>query len=328
MEVVMRRFALALALLSSPAAFAQPAGAQAETLFRQGRDLMTAGKTAEACTSFQESEKLEPAVTTLLNLAGCREKLGQLATAWGQFLEAERQTRSATTASDRQLHDIAKKRAATLEPRVSKLEIDVPDANKQDGLEIKRGDEAIDAGAWNRALPVDGGTYTITATAPGSKPWSTQLTIAAEHDSKKIEIPKLEPAPQQPATPAGPTNPTGPTAPPPPPIMPASRPSRTVPIVVGAGAVVLLGGSLAFDLWGDSTYNDAKAEMTSQSRRTSLYDSANTKRYAAIGFGVGGVAAAGVAVWLFLRAGHDDAASERTVRIVPSPTGIAIVGSY
>jgi hypothetical protein len=322
----MRRLALALALLSSPGALAQPAGAQAETLFRQGRDLMTAGKTAEACTAFQESEKLEPAVTTLLNLAGCREKLGQLATAWGLFLDAERQTRSATSASDRQLHDIANKRAATLEPRVSKLEIDVSDASKQDGLEIKRGDERVDAGMWNRALPVDGGTYTITASAAGSQAWSTQLTIAAEHDSKKIDIPKLVPAPQQPVTPTGPTGPTAPTTPNPP--ATESQPSRTVPIVVGAGAVVLLGGSLAFDLWGDSTYNDAKAELTSQSRRNSLYDSANTKRYAAIGFGVGGAAAAGVAVWLFLRAGHSNAASEQAVHLVPSPTGIAIVGSY
>lgn len=319
----MRRIVVAFVLLSSSMTLAQPAGAQAETLFRQGRDLMASGKTAEACSAFQESQRLEPAVTTLLNLAGCREKLGQIATAWGLFLEAERQTRSATTAADRQLHDVAQKRAAGLEPRISKLEIDVPDASKLDGLEIKRGEERIDAGAWNRALPVDGGTYTISATAPKSLPWSTQITIGGEHDSKTVQVPKLAPAPEQPvpvATAAVPADHE--TAP------PAASPSRTVPIAVGAGALVLLGGALAFDLWGNSTYDDAKAEMTSQARRDSLYDSANTKRYVAIGLGVGGIAAAGVATWLFLRGGHEEPASGQAVRVVPTSNGVAVLGSF
>jgi hypothetical protein len=317
---------VALVLLSSSSAFAQPAGAQAETLFRQGRDLLAKGKTAEACSAFQESQRLEPAVTTLLNLAGCREKLGQIATAWGLFLEAERETRSATTPADRQLHDVAQKRATSLEPRISKLEIDVPDANKVDGLEVKRGDEKIDAGMWNRALPVDGGTYTIAATGPSSLPWTTQITIAAEHDSKTLEIPKLAPAPHQDTPPATPvaTTTTNVHAT----VTPAAAPSRAVPIAVGAGAVVLLGGALVFDLWGDSTYNDAKAEMTSQAHRDSLYDSANTKRYVALGLGVGGIAAAGVATWLFLRGGHDESSTAQAVRVVPTGNGLAVLGSF
>jgi hypothetical protein len=319
----MRRLALTLVLLWPSLALAQQAGAQAETLFRQGRDLMAAGKLPEACSAFAESEKLEPAVTTLLNLAGCREKNHQIATAWGLFLEAERQTREATNAADRQLHDVAKKRAAALEPRTSKLEIDVPDASKVDHLEIKRGDDPVDSGAWGRALPVDGGTYTISASAQGFETWSTQITLAAEKDSKKVDVPKLVALPPQ-STPA-------PIATP----VPVDRgvhatvhvaPSRTLPIAVGAGAVVLLGGALGSDLWGDSTYNAAKAEMTSQSRRDSLYDSANTKRYAAIGLGVGGVAAAGVAVWLFLRPGsHQD---EQAVRVVPTHNGVAVMGGF
>lgn len=321
----MRRLVVAVVFLSSSAALAQPAGAQAEVLFRQGRELMAAGKTAEACNAFAESQKLEPAVTTLLNLAGCREKNGQLATAWGLFLDAERQTRSATAASERQLHDVAQKRAAGIEPKVSKLEIDVPDGSKLDGLEVKRGDERIDSAMWNRALPVDGGTYTITATAQGFQPWSTQLTISSEKDSKKLEIPKLQPAPKQ-AVPATTTTttpaPAQPTAVEPSP----AKPSRTVPLAIGAGAVVLLGGAVVFDLLGDSNYNDAKAEMTSQSRRDSLYDSANSKRSVAIGLGVAGVAAGGVAVWMFLRGGHDQ--PERSVQIVPTSNGLAITGSY
>lgn len=323
----MRRLVVALLACSPSAVLAQPAGAQAETLFRQGRDLLRAGKTAEACTAFEESEKLEPAVTTLLNLADCREKNGQLATAWGLFLDAERQTRSATKTAEKQLHDVAQKHAASLEPRVSKLEVDVPEGSKLDGLEVKRGDERIDMAMWNRSLPIDGGTYTITASAPGSQAWSTQLTIASEHDSKKVEIPKLvapkqEPQqPTQPAVPAASAEPAEHDATP-------EAPSRTVPIAIGAGAVALIGGAVAFDLWGDSTYNDAKAEMMSQSRRDSLYNSANTKRYVAIGMGIGGIAAGGVAVWMFLHARHADSSSEQAIHLVPTHNGVAIVGGF
>jgi hypothetical protein len=48
------------------------------------------------------------------------------------------------------------------------------------------------------------------------------------------------------------------------------RRGSLVPVAVGAGAVVLLGGALGFSLWGDSTYDEAKAEMTDQARREAM----------------------------------------------------------
>ncbi|HSN28112.1 MAG TPA: hypothetical protein VLT45_17620, partial [Kofleriaceae bacterium] len=122
----------------SGVASAQSAGAQAEVLFRDGRKLMGEGKYAEACAALEESQKLEAATTTLLNLASCREKLGQLATAWGLFLEAERQTRSASDAPSVKLHEVAQAHASALESRVSKLEINVPDKSRIDHLSITR----------------------------------------------------------------------------------------------------------------------------------------------------------------------------------------------
>jgi hypothetical protein len=320
----MTRFIVAIILVTSSIAAAQPAGAQAEVLFRQGRDLMTAGKLAEACNAFEESQKLEPAVTTLLNLAGCREQLGQLATAWGLFLDAERQTRSSANASAQQLHDVAQARAGKLESRVSKLTINVPQKSQVDGLEIARSGDRIDAVMWNRALPIDGGTYTITAHAPGTNTWSTQVTIAEEGDSKTVEIPDLRDLPRDlvPTAPAKPPIASDSSAP-----LPSSSSVKLVPIVIGAGAVALLGGALGFDLWGDATYNDAKAETTSQAHRDALYDSANDKRYAAEGLAVGGVAAAGVAVWMFLRSRGDDHATARH-EVVVSPAGVAVVGQF
>lgn len=328
----MTRYLLVFATLAvSASSYAQPAGAQAEVLFREGRDLMAAGKYAEACAAFDKSQQLDPAVTTLLNLAGCREKNGQLATAWGLFLDAERQTRTKTDPTSMKFHDVAKQRAAALEPRVSKLTISVPQKSMVNGLEISRGSERIELVMWNRALPIDGGTYTITAHAPGANAWSTQVTIGAERDAKTVDIPDLRNLPADLAAKPAPKKPepevTEPdqvdsgTA--------SSGSSRALPIAIGASGVALLGAAVGFELWGRSTYDDAKAETTDQARRDSLYDSANKKRYLAQGFAIGGVACVGVAVWLYLR-GHADHNAETASRhqVIVSPSGIAFAGRF
>jgi len=330
--VILRRTVVTcfLLVLATPAS-AQPAGTQAQELYDQGRALVASGKTVEGCAAFDQSQKLEPEITTLIALATCRERLGQLATARKLFLEAEQQTRSASDRTTAQLHQIALDRAGKLELRLSKLTIRVPDKIKIDGLEIWRDKERIPAEEWNQALPLDGGTYTITARAPGAEEWSTQIALAFESDDRTVDIPELRkiaqklddrpnaPAARHPAVPPEPSDPLGPRG-------------IGLPIAVGAGAAVLLGGALGFSLWGDSTYDDAKAEMMDQARRDALEGSANRKRYAAQGFAIAGVGCTGVAVWLYLRhrSTRADATSSRAgqVMIAPTASGIGVVGRF
>src|SRR5215475_12571230 len=273
----MKYATLVLLALAARTADAQPSGAQAETLFRQGQELIAKGKFAEACAAFDASQKLDPTIATLLNQAACREKNGQLATAWGMFLEAERQTRNATDAGTQQLHQVAATKAAKLEPRLSTLTITVPDGSRVAGLQVLRSGEAVDPGAWNRALPVDGGAYRISARAPGNAEWSSTVTVGNEHDVKAIEIPKLKATLEQ---------------------LPVSMDaqgdssvaiersrSKLVPLVLGGTAVALAGGALGFELWARSTYNSSKTEVDND-KQTSLWHSANTKRYVAEGLGM------------------------------------------
>lgn len=315
------------------AARAQPSGAQAETLFRQGKDLMARGKIAEACAAFDASQKLDPTIATLLNQAACREKNRQLATAWGQFLEAERQTRNATDDNGRQLHQTAANHAAKLEPRLSTLTIAVPAESRVGGLQVTRGGEPVDPGAWNRALPVDGGSYKITASAPGNAEWSTIVAVGDEHDVKTVEIPRLKAAaliPPRPPVSSSSASPA-PSA--------AERPdtgspprSKLVPLAVGGGAVALAGAAIGVALWGSSTYDKAKAEPDN-ARQDSLWHSANTKRYVAEGLGAASLACAGVAVWLYLRPGNESPAAHASrVHVAPmiagDTAGLLLIGEY
>jgi hypothetical protein len=94
--------------------------------------------------------------------------------------------------------------------------------------------------------------------------------------------------------------------------------------------LTLLGGGLGSELWAESKYDAAKSEMTSQPRRDSLYNSANTTRYVAEVIAVSGFAAGGVAVWLYLRdrTRELDVTTNAGVRVMPAATGVAVAGYF
>jgi hypothetical protein len=307
-------FVIALAvtaLAGARIARAQPAGAQAEVLFKQGIALMDAGNFGEACSAFDASDKLEPALSTLLNRADCREKNNQLASAWGLFLDAERQTRAATDAPTQQLHMVAIDHAAKLEPRLSKLTVDVPVGVKLDGLVVRRGADLVDPGAWNHPLPIDGGKYTISAAAPGHDTWTTVIEVAPEGDAKTVDVVALERSPI---------------------VIPPHR--AKLPFILGGGAVVLIGTGLVFELSAESTYNQSKTEPD-DAKQTSLWQSANHKRYAAEGIAGAGLALAGIAVWRYLQHGTVESETQQMqISVVPTVSasgdrvGVTIGGEF
>ncbi|HWO20953.1 MAG TPA: tetratricopeptide repeat protein [Kofleriaceae bacterium] len=321
-----RVLVIPLIIATTAPAGAQPARAvspQADALFHRGREQMKRGKIAEACKAFEQSQNLEPKVTTLLNLAGCFEKLGRLATAQALFLQAERQTQAKSDDTMAQLHKVARDRAAKLQPRVSTLTLRVPDERNLARLEILRDDARVSTELWNRAIPIDGGTYTIVARAIGAEAWSTQVIVAAEADAKIVEVPELQPLPRKPdVSPAMPVRPA---------IEGGQRGGLGLPISMSVGAAALLGGAFGFSLWSDRTYGEAKAETMDQARRDSLEGSSNRKRYAAEGLVVAGAGCAVVAVWLFIRqrGGQTETAAARTgLRVAPTGSGIGIAGLF
>lgn len=161
--------------------------ADAQAAFELGRKLVLQGKFADACPKFEESERLDPGLGTMLFLADCYEKTGKIASAWGQFREAEA---IAIKQSD-QREQIAHDRAVRLEPKLSKVILKVDPANKVDGLHVTRDGDDIGEGVWNTPLPIDPGPHELGATAPGKTPWTERVDIAKDPSTITVVIPRL-----------------------------------------------------------------------------------------------------------------------------------------
>ncbi len=307
--------------------------ADAEALFNAGKQLMAARKFAQACEAFEASNSVDPRAGTFILLGECREQNQQLASASSAYKDA------LARAKDPRYRDYAKAKAKALESRLSSLTVSVSDESRVDDLTLTRNGKPFESLLWNQALPVDGGDYIITGRALGHEDWQTTVHIPNEGAKVSVEVPKLKELPRVTSSPAivslSPPALIPPLSPEPPegnhdaPAAPHAS-SKIVPLVVGAGSLMLLGGGVGFELWAESTYAAAKSEVTSQPRRESLYNSANTKRHAALAFAASGLAAGGAAIWLYLR----DRTNERgvmtntSVQVVPTAAGLALSGQF
>jgi serine/threonine-protein kinase len=253
---------LAVALLApgSPAG-AQPAPSgndrvAAEALFDEGRNLVAAGKIAEACPKFADSQRLDPSPSTLLNLASCWEKLGRTATAWVTYREAA----SASNALGRADYvATAQRHAEALAPKLARVTVEVP--HPVEGLELRRDGMVVSSVEWGQAIPVDPGTHTFQARAPGHAEW-TVAAVAQQGSLVTVTVPPLEALPEPAPAPA--------TAPAPPP--PATSPApaaeaparaggegslRTTGIVIGSAGVAGLVVAGTFAAFAKARYDDS-----------------------------------------------------------------------
>lgn len=317
-------------VLGTHAAAADPDVAKADALFAHGRAAMKAGKLAEACTNFDDSQKLAPATPTLFNQADCREKNGQLATAWQLFTEAELATRGAVDAVGKRLHQTAVARIAELAPRLSHITVEV--GAHPEGMTLRRDDTPLSAKAWNVRQPIDAGTYTFTARIGERDVWSETVTVAIAGDDASVEV-RLRPTASEPVSPVNApsaevstTAQVAATAPAPAAIdhqaTAVAKPSTFDAKLATVGAGVLLGGALALDLSANSTYSSAK-----QMHSTSMWSAANDQLYAAQGLLIAGLASSALATYFWV---HDRTEPKHSVApmIGQGAAGVVLGGSW
>ena len=327
------------ALPAAPAASAEePPAASAEaapiaqTLFEEGRRLMEAKQYAEACPKFEESLRLRPGTGTRMNLALCNEALGKTATAWAQFKEV---LFAAKKEGNEGREAFAKEHIDAIEPRLARLRIN---AEATPGLVIRRDGQEIPAAAIGTPIPVDPGTHTIEATAPGYSVWSTYIEIKGAAEAKTVAIPKLTPQPAHEGAGAGGPRPdTAPAA-------GGWGTRRIAGIAIGGAGVAALGVGVVLGIVAageaGSAEDDAAlcpGKVCSPAGREAI-DAASTKALVStVGVGVG-VAAIGVGAFLILTAGGSPAVTKEagrlpaTARLVPvigpSGGGVSVVGAF
>jgi hypothetical protein len=311
---------------------AAPAAAQsnnrvaAEALFKQARKLLDAGQYAEACEKLAASEELDPAVGTLLNLAHCYEKIGKTATAWSTYRDA---IAAAKASGQSERARVALRAADALEPALPRLTINLSPQASAARPAISRDGVAVLPELWGVTVPVDPGDHSISATAAGKKPWSSNVRVE-ERASQSVDVPALESAPPDvaPAAPTPPFHVTASQAAPVdqvheerPPFWNGKRIAGTALLSVGvAGAVVAVAEGLAFktnvDQESSLCKNDACAPGdVSQSQ--SLLGQARTDETVGIIAGVGGGVAVVVGAILWLTSGRGESASASAFEIRP-----------
>jgi hypothetical protein len=179
--------ALSAALSFSGRASAQSSTAQARALFKEARTLMDREHYEKACPKLEESLRLDYGMGTQFNLAHCWEKLGRTASAWGMFLDV---AAAASRENQTKRETAARERAAALEPKLTRLRIEVQ--APVDGLSVTRSGEEVGQAAWGEAMPVDPGSQHIEASAPGKKPWSKDIEVVGVGKTASVRVPSLE----------------------------------------------------------------------------------------------------------------------------------------
>ena len=172
--------------------------ATAQALFEAARVAVVHGDYAGACSKFAESQRLDPAPGTLLNLADCEEHLGHLARAWDAWHEGI----ALLPRADERLPP-ARQRAQALEGRLPRLLLRLaPSAPPT--TKLRCDDTEIGTASLGVPLPVDPGLHVVHAEAAGRAPSSTEVTLA-EGETRAIDVapgPPVAPPPESTPPPA------------------------------------------------------------------------------------------------------------------------------
>lgn len=241
----------------------------AQALYDEARQLVAAEKFEQACPKFKASYELDPAGGTLLNLADCYERQGKTALAWTTFKDA---LEAARHDGKNERIEFATQHLTTLEKRLSRLSVAVPEAARMPGLEVSVDGTPLADAAYGIALPIDPGTHRVRAVAPGKQAFEKSVEVpSSSAEQLKIELPRLADAPSAP--PVTPTQAERSPSPVQPTVKGSSTDkstARTLGFVAGGLGLVSVGvgsyfGLKAFDRW-DSRNRACESGCTAEAK--------------------------------------------------------------
>lgn len=311
--------ALAVVLLRSPASLAQPPApnASAEQRFRRGQSLIQAGRVAEACREFEESQRLEPALGTLLNMANCHERIDRPLLAMREFQEAASAAHAAGIAD---VESFARERASTLAREIPSLEVRVDRTTAPVGLSVRLDSALIAPPEWGIPRPLEPGRYRIEASAPGRVSFQKELTLARGSGRLIVQIPNLLEA--APASESDTSSESG--------IAMRFGPRRIAAVVAGGVGLAGVATGTIFGLRSMSKHDDSERYCDSgrctDPRGVELSDQARSAgNVSTIAFAIGAAGLASGAFLWFTGETHESAA---TPRLGVGPSGLSVTGRF
>jgi tetratricopeptide (TPR) repeat protein len=260
--------------------------AAADALFRDARAAMQRGDYPTACAKLEESQRLDPAPGTLLNLAECEEKRGRLATAWEDYQGA-----LDTLGSNDERVALATQRAAALFPRLPKLVVRVAPGAPA-AARVKRDGVELGAASLGTELPVNPGRHEIVVVAPGRRARSYGVDATeGRAASITVDVGEPDPAAAVPAEPGAGGRPRG-------------NPTLGYVALGVGGAALLAGGVTGVLALGRARVADEHCDAAHTCDPTGLDANRDGKTFSTLStvlFATSALLVAGGLVWIFTR---------------------------
>jgi hypothetical protein len=269
---------------------------RALAVFQNGRELMAQKRYEEACHQFEESEKLDAGVGTLLNLGYCYEKLGKTASAWATYREA---AALAQGKGRLEWESAARERASRLENSLLRVVIQVQGQTAEDTLSVLVDGTPLPRSVWGEPAPLYPGQHEVRANAAHRRPVTVTFEVNAEH-VPTVVVPVLDPDASPDAVVEAPLRLTSASA-------RAVYTRRSAALALGGVGVAALGVSAILGLTAISTYHDADCNALHQCTLAGgdtisrAYTEGNIATAAAA---VGGVALVGAGILWFTGPSH------------------------
>jgi hypothetical protein len=256
---------------------------RAEQLYVEGKQLAAQGNYAEACPKLEESQKIEPAIGTQLDLADCYERTHRPATALGTYREV---ARIAQMSGQHDRQHAAEERIAQLERTAPRLFVIF--MVRAPGLRVERDGVPMTEAELASGEIVDPGEHVVRATAPKFREYQARVQIVEGAGPVVLDVVALEREPEPP---------------PPSAASPGLSPFRIAAIAtVSTGLAALVVGGV-FGVTAIAKKNDAGCVGVdcgaTPDHARSLHDAQTAATTSTVFFVVGGVlVAGGVALWL------------------------------
>jgi hypothetical protein len=308
--------ALALGLGSPLPAFAQAPERTPSDLFHLGREAFDKGDYTRALELFRESNKREPGLGKLANVARTEARLGLVGSALRHFREAVDKLPETDSLRVAIVQEIAE-----LGPKVPYLRVSLAPAAPP-GTTVTVDGALLEAAGLGREVPVDPGKHVVTAAAPGAKEKRYELTLAvAARGAVEVAPEPLAPSETKPGVGAPEVVPPGP---------PSSRSSSPlVGIGFGVSGAGIVAGAITGGLsWAKTSTIRANCPghpcPSSQNDAISSANMLANASNATFAIGVAGVVVGVVGIVL----SRPKAPAALRVEPVVGPGGVGVRGAF